>query len=179
MSAVAARRVGCGLALAGALLFQILDVGYLAHFLFWAALALPVLSLLLTLPALAGCRGTLTAAAPAGERGTPVRFRSGVGCRGPLPPPRVVARLALGNALTGETARRRVVLTGLPDRADGLGAWTDWETPHCGRLTCRVERLRVVDGLEPVDALLPEIPVSAYLMERLAHKKPKRIRHGK
>lgn len=39
--------------------------------------------------------------------------------------------------------------------------------------------LRVVDGLEPVDALLPEIPVSAYLMERLAHKKPKRIRHGK
>ena len=39
--------------------------------------------------------------------------------------------------------------------------------------------LRVVDGLEPVDALLPEIPVSAYLMERLVHKKPKRIRHGK
>ena len=139
--------MGYGLALAAALLFQIMDVGYLAHFLFWAALALPVLSLLLTLPALAGCRGTLTAAAPAGERGTPVRFRSGVGCRGPLPPPRVVARLALGNALTGETARRRVVLTGLPDRAEGLGAWTDWENPHCGRLTCRVERLRVVDGL--------------------------------
>ena len=39
--------------------------------------------------------------------------------------------------------------------------------------------LRVVDGLEPVDALLPEVPVSAYLMERLVHKKPKRIRHGK
>lgn len=139
--------MGYGLALAAALLFQIMDVGYLAHFLFWAALALPVLSLLLTLPALAGCRGTLTAAAPAGERGTPVRFRSGVGCRGPLPPPRVVARLALGNALTGETARRRVVLTGLPDRAGALEAWTDWENPHCGRLTCRVERLRVVDGL--------------------------------
>lgn len=47
MTAVAARRVGCGSALAAVLLFHILDVGYLAHFLLWTALALPVVSLLL------------------------------------------------------------------------------------------------------------------------------------
>jgi DNA-binding Xre family transcriptional regulator len=39
--------------------------------------------------------------------------------------------------------------------------------------------LRVVDCLEQMDDLLPEIPVSAYTMERIMNKKPKRIRHGK
>ena len=39
--------------------------------------------------------------------------------------------------------------------------------------------LRVVDCLEPVNELMPEIPVSAYMMEQLIQKKPKRIKHGK
>ena len=39
--------------------------------------------------------------------------------------------------------------------------------------------LRVVGCLEQVDGLLPEIPVSAYAMDRLLGNKPKRIRHGK
>lgn len=38
--------------------------------------------------------------------------------------------------------------------------------------------LRVVDCLEQMDDLMPEIPVSAYTMERIMNKKPKRIRHG-
>ena len=40
-------------ALAAALLFHFLDVGYLAWFLLWTVLALPAVSLLLALPALA------------------------------------------------------------------------------------------------------------------------------
>ncbi len=39
--------------------------------------------------------------------------------------------------------------------------------------------LRVVGCLEQVDELLPEMPVSAYAIDRLIQKKPKRIRHGK
>lgn len=39
--------------------------------------------------------------------------------------------------------------------------------------------LRVVDCLEQINEILPEIPVSAYVMEQLINKKPKRIRHGK
>ena len=39
--------------------------------------------------------------------------------------------------------------------------------------------LRVVNCLEQMDDLMPEIPVSAYTMERIMNKKPKRIRHGK
>lgn len=39
--------------------------------------------------------------------------------------------------------------------------------------------LRVVDALEQMDGLLPEIPVSAYEWEKIVGKKAKRIRHGK
>ena len=39
--------------------------------------------------------------------------------------------------------------------------------------------MRVVECLEQIDDLMPEIPVSAYTMERIMNKKPKRIRHGK
>lgn len=39
--------------------------------------------------------------------------------------------------------------------------------------------LRVVGCLEQVDGLLPEMPVSAYAMDRLMQRRPKRIRHGK
>lgn len=147
MSAVAARRVGCGLALAGALLFQILDVGYLAHFLLWTALALPVVSLLLVLPLVLRCRGGLTAAAAGLERGSLFRFRAEVRYRGFLPLPMVRMRLRLTNEMTGEETRRRVTLSGLPDRKSALWVWTEWEAAHCGRITCRVERLQVVDGL--------------------------------
>ena len=39
--------------------------------------------------------------------------------------------------------------------------------------------MRAVGCLEQVDELLPEIPISAYAMDRLLTNKPKRIRHGK
>ena len=39
--------------------------------------------------------------------------------------------------------------------------------------------LRVVGCRGQVEELLPEMPVSAYAMDRLMQKKPKRIRHGK
>lgn len=39
--------------------------------------------------------------------------------------------------------------------------------------------LRVADCLEQMDELLPEIPVSAYVLEEMKSKKPKRVRHGK
>lgn len=39
--------------------------------------------------------------------------------------------------------------------------------------------LRVVGCLEQIDELLPEMPVSAYAIDRLMQRRPKRIRHGK
>ena len=48
------RRLLYALTLLAALLGQLFDVGYLFHFLFFAVLALPVLSLLVSLPAIRG-----------------------------------------------------------------------------------------------------------------------------
>lgn len=39
--------------------------------------------------------------------------------------------------------------------------------------------LRAIDCLDQVKELLPEIPVSPYVMNRLMKNKPKRVRHGK
>ncbi len=39
--------------------------------------------------------------------------------------------------------------------------------------------LRVVGCLEQVDELLPEMPVSAYAIDSMMRRRPKRIRHGK
>ena len=43
----------------------------------------------------------------------------------------------------------------------------------------RLGLMRAVGCLEQVDELLPEIPISAYAIDRLLANKPKRIRHGK
>lgn len=39
--------------------------------------------------------------------------------------------------------------------------------------------MRVLDRLEEVDDMLPEIPVSAYEMEKILKKQKKRVRHEK
>lgn len=39
--------------------------------------------------------------------------------------------------------------------------------------------LRTVGQLEKMDEVLPEIPISPYVLEKIESKKPKRIRHAK
>lgn len=39
--------------------------------------------------------------------------------------------------------------------------------------------LKAIDYVEGVAEILPEIPVSPYVMAKLEEKKPKRVRHGK
>lgn len=53
------RRIVYALALLLAQQGQMLDVGYLFHFIFFAALSLPLLGLLVSLPAMLGCRGEI------------------------------------------------------------------------------------------------------------------------
>ena len=58
------RRLIYCMALAGALLFQITNENYLAHFLLALMIVLPLLSLALSLPCMAGCRLFLSADPP-------------------------------------------------------------------------------------------------------------------
>lgn len=39
--------------------------------------------------------------------------------------------------------------------------------------------MRMLDRLDEIEMLLPEIPVSAYELEKIMKKKPRRIRHAK
>ena len=159
---MARRRALYGAALLAALLFQIFDVGYLAHFLLGAVLVLPLVSLLLTLPLL-GCRAEVLASPAAVERGEPAAFRAALRGRCWLPVSRAVLRLELKNALTGEEERRRVVLSGLLG-GEGLACPLEAPTGRCGRLTCQVRRVRLLDGLGLFALPLGAAPPAALLV---------------
>ena len=168
MTAVAVRRAGYGLALAAALLFHFLDVGYLAWFLLWTVLALPLVSLLLALPVVLRCRGELFAQSSGAERGTALTFRAAVRYRGFLPLPQVRLRLRLTNEMTGERVSRKRTFSGLPDRRGLLGETVQWESAHCGYIRCEIERLQVVDGLGLFALPIPRPkPQAALVLPRL------------
>ena len=79
------RRALYALALLGALLGQILDIGYLFHYLFILTLAFPLLALAVSLPAMLGCRGRLAVSAPQIVRGGDALWRLTLRNRVPLP----------------------------------------------------------------------------------------------
>lgn len=177
---MARRRIAYGVTLAAVLLFQITNDNYLAHFLLALTLALPVLSLLLSLPVLLGCRLALNsqpAAIPRGDEGAwLITLRTPVG----LPVPRLVLRLEEENRLTGAVNRKKLRLTGA-SRGEPVRCAAD--TSHCGLLELRVKKARVCDylglfvlrlplpeparmaavplPLDPGPVVLPEIPGAA------------------
>ena len=87
------RRIVYALVLLLALLGQILDVGYLFHFIFFAALSLPLLGLLVSLPAMLGCRGALEVSAPRIRRGESASWSLSLTNRFRLPLARASCRL--------------------------------------------------------------------------------------
>ena len=80
------RRLLYLLALTAALMGQLFDVGYLFHFLFFAAACLPLLGLALSLPAMVRCRVRLVPSARQVERGAEAGWTLRLECRSPLPP---------------------------------------------------------------------------------------------
>lgn len=138
------RRIGYGLCLGATLLFQILDMGYLAHFLFGTALALPLLSLLLSLPSLLSCRVQLHAVPASVSRGGEAMWRLEVQGYAWLPAPRLSLRLEFNNTLTGARMPYRITLSGA---LQGHALEVRADTAHCGRLVCRVRRGKVCDYL--------------------------------
>lgn len=138
------RRVLYAFVLLLAYLGQILDVGYLFHFIFYAVLCLPALGLLLSLPAMLGCRAEVTASALRVARGEEASWSLHLTNRFRLPVARAVCRLRVSSRLTGEVHPDRAVLRGAAPEEDMR--WT-LETDHCGIVECRVERLWVCDCL--------------------------------
>ncbi|MBD5162505.1 MAG: DUF58 domain-containing protein [Oscillibacter sp.] len=155
------RRILYALALLLAFLGQILDVGYLFHFIFYAVVCLPFLGLLISLPAMLGCRAVLTPSAPRAARGETVSWSLSLVNRFCLPLSRASYRLRVSNRLTEEVHTARTSIRGAMPEEDRF--WT-LETDHCGAVDCRIDRLWVYDclGLFALPARLP--PPAAVLI---------------
>lgn len=132
------------LALLLAFLGQILDVGYLFHFIFFAVAALPFLGLAVSLPAMLGCRAELGGSAARIQRGENASCFLRLTNRFRLPVARVSCRLRLTNRLTGQVHRVKTVIRGAAPEEE-----CRWklETDHCGILDFQTERLWAWDCL--------------------------------
>lgn len=160
------RRICYVLLLGAAVLFQIFFRFYFSTFLLVLVAVLPVLSILLALPAALGGRLTLAPTLPACPRGEAAVFRLRLESRSGLPLLGLRVRLGWQNQLTGQRGTVEERIGCVPRR-------TEVEVPlpaqHCGRLVCRVEGARVCDllGLFPIPMagrgegavlLLPQAP---------------------
>lgn len=155
------RRIFYGLILIAALLFQITNDNYLAPVLLALCLALPVLSLLISLPVILSCRLTLHGEAAGVSRGTEAQWSMipKLPIRLPLPRLKVVA--VEKNLLTGATAQHKLALTGVTRQMQAI---LPVSTSHCGLLELRVKKVRAYDlmGLFAIPLPKPEparIPV--------------------
>lgn len=151
---MALRRIVYGLILSGVTLFQATNENYLAQFLLCLCVAMPLLSLALSLPSVVRCRLELSALPAALERGEAGRWQLSVQTHSILPLARLTLRLTGENLLTGQRERRRLVLSGVTrHRPSTLSA----SCAHCGLLELRVDKARAFDylGLFSLPVRLP------------------------
>jgi hypothetical protein len=141
---MASRRIIYCLALAGALLFQITNNNYLAQFLLALCIALPLLSLVLSLPGMAACRLRLAAQPHRAQRGEGASWLLSVDSATGLPLPRVTIRLAETDRHLGRQKRNKVALSGVVRRKP---IQRPAHTDHCALLELRADRVRVCDYL--------------------------------
>ena len=134
---MAGRRILYGLILAAALLYQIYFHSYYAPLLLILTLALPVLSLLLSLPAMAGFRLSVSARPLSLSRGAEGVWEISPKLRVGLPLARLTAVLEEENLLTGSKTRKKLSLKGVTTK-------TRFSHPtsadHCGLLELQVKQ---------------------------------------
>ena len=154
------RRLAWAAALTAALLFQITNENYLGRFLLALCVALPLLSLALSLPGMLRCRLTLSAVPAATARGGGAEWAVDTSVPPALPIARITLRLTEENLLTGQRQRGRIKLTGVARRRPAQAAAP---TEHCGLLELRADKLRVWDCLGLFSLRLPP-PAPARLL---------------
>ena len=110
------RRIVYALVLAAALLFQITNDNYLGFFLLALVLLLPVLSLILSLPGMTGCRLTLAAQPAILSRGQEGNWLLSARNRTGLPLSRITVRLEIRDLLSGTCRKESRAFTGVASR---------------------------------------------------------------
>lgn len=170
------RRVLYSLTLLGVLLFHITNDNYLGQFLLALCLALPLLSLVLSLPGLLGCRLELSALPAALERGEEGRWQVSIRTPSALPLARLTLRLTSENLLTGETDRKRMTLLGVTRHRPAKLAVS---TAHCGLLELRVDRAWACDHLGLFSLPVPLPPPARMVCRPIpARTEPPRVPEG-
>ena len=164
-------------ALIGALLFQITNENYLACFLLALCIALPLVSLALSLPGMLKCRLELFAQPAALDRGETGGWSLAVRTPGDLPLARLTLRLSWENLLTGQGETSRLILTGVARRLpETLAA----PTKHCGLLELRADKVKVCDYLGLFTLRLkPPVPARIVCRPVPAQCKPVEAPDGK
>lgn len=137
------RRILYALALIAAVLFQIFYDRYLARFVLAGVISVPILSLLLALPSALRLRLRLEGDGTECRRGDAARWTLCVERRAFLPVPRLSVRLRFTNDLTGWTEKKRVSF----DRLSAEKPVFPVQADHCGRFTCQMTRVRMLDSL--------------------------------
>lgn len=171
------RRLLYAAALTGALLFQITNNNYLARFLLALCVALPLLSLALSLPGMLRGRLELFAQPAALDRGEAGGWSLAVSAPGNLPLARLDLRLRRENLLTGRRETSKLVLTGVARRPpEALAAPTE----HCGLLELRADKVKVCDylGLFTV-RLKPPVPARVMCRPVPVQCQPAEVPEGK
>ena len=131
-------------ALIGVLLFQITNENYLGRFLLALCIALPLVSLALSLPGMLKCRLELAAWPAALDRSEEGGWALAVQTPGGLPLARLSLRLSWKNLLTGRRETARLAFTGVSGQLPEVLAAP---TEHCGLLELRVDKIKVFDYL--------------------------------
>lgn len=145
--------------------------GYLSLYALRVALALPVASLLISLPGMLTLRARITAAAPRAQKGQPVTLRLAFSQGLPMASPRGRAILTVENTLTGQrqeerlsfsAARRPTVLT------------YRLASPACGQVVVSLAQARVCDymGLFALPLRTPEASRRASVLFYPAARQP-------
>lgn len=170
------RRVLYGLTLLGVLLFHITNDNYLGQFLLALCLALPLLSLVLSLPGLLGCRLELSALPSALDRGGEGYWQVSIQTRSALPLARLALRLTGENLLTGEKDRKRMTLSGVSRRRPARLAVP---AAHCGLLELRADRAWACDHLGLFSLPVPLPPPARMVCRPIpAQMEPPRVPEG-
>lgn len=138
------RRMIYGGILLAALLFVVFNHSFLAPFCLALTLAAPVVGLLLSLPAILGCRVWVEPERSAVERGGEARWLIRVERGSKLPLARLTLRLTMENALTGVRETYKVKVSGV-GWGEQLARSAD--TTHCGKLVCGIQKARACDCL--------------------------------
>lgn len=175
---MARRRVLYGLALLASVLFQIYSTTYLAAFLLALAVLLPILSLLISLPAVTACRVSLLPSQPGVLREGEALWIVTVGNGRRLPLSRITVQLCCRNRMTGAERRTSLRLSG---GSEPVQLALPADTGHCGMLVGQILKVHVCDclGLFSMrcrcasEALMPVQPLPDAVTEQALPELPR------